>query len=186
MATSACSLEYCLNHLGAGHWLANESWAWNASASCCKFGEYPQRAASALLRGRRLAFLGDSQARRWMWSLVDTVGGLRRRAGGSVPDSSRKFDAHAVSINDTVYDSARAYHAGQTVLLNADTGRWVMLDPLQLCGVPRTHWTVDRKLVRGALRCLMHACGRSPHCPAWQPRCTYPRQPPLRVAGKCA
>ena len=46
-----------------------------------------------------------------------------------------------------MYDSARAYHAGQTVLLNVDTGRWVLLDPQQLCGLPRREWNVDRKLV---------------------------------------
>ena len=82
-----------------------------------------------------------------MWSLVDAVGGMRRRPGATVPDSSKAFDAEAVRKNDTLYDSARAYHAGQAVLLNVDTGRWVMLDPLQLCGVPRTEWTVDRHYV---------------------------------------
>ena len=62
-----------------------------------------------------------------MWSLVDTVGGMRRRAGRAVPDSSVLFDAKALALNDTVYDSARAYHAGQTVLLNVRSGAWVTL-----------------------------------------------------------
>ena len=88
---------------------------------------------------------------RHLWAVVDAVGGasgsVRRQPGRVVPDSHREFDAAAIKLNDTIYDSQRAYHAGQTVLLNVDTGKWVLLDPGQLCNVGRKYWMTDRRLV---------------------------------------
>ena len=75
-----------------------------------------------------------------MWAVVDAVGGdhaLRRHVGKAVADSSVAFDRAAVDRNDTLYDSQRAYHAGQVVLLNVESGAFQLLDPLQLCGVPQ-------------------------------------------------
>ena len=90
-----------------------------------------------------------------MWALVDAVAGpqhaVRRHLGHVVPDSHASFDAGAIQVNDTIYDSQRAYHAGQSVLLNVDTGRWVLLDPSQVCGVGRKYWMTDHRLT-GALR----------------------------------
>eukprot|EP00966_Prymnesium_polylepis_P106430 2464738-Prymnesium_polylepis.1 len=147
--SGACKPAACLSALAAGAWLDGASWRWDAPA-CCGFGHVGAERARELLRGRSLAFVGDSQTRRHMWSIVDAVGGeraVRRRRGQTVADSNRQFDERAVTVNDTIFDSQRAYHAGQAVLLNVDTGRWVLLDPLQLCGIPRHEWTADRWMV---------------------------------------
>ena len=127
----------------------------DTTPSCCNFGHVGPSRAAALLRGKRLVFIGDSQTRRHLWALVDAVGGakkaIRRQYGHTVADSHREFDQAAVALNDTLYDSQRAYHAGQTVLLNVDTGRWKLIDPGQLCGVGKKYWMTDHRLV-GALR----------------------------------
>ena len=136
-AAPACDVAACLAQLAHGEWVtATGVWMWSAPR-CCGFGEAGPARARELLRGRRLVFLGDSTARRHMWAVADAVAGpraLRRRHGAVVPDSTRAFDEHAVTVNDTVYDSARAYHAGQLVLLNVDSGRSLLLDPEELCG----------------------------------------------------
>ena len=150
----SCTPASCLAKLGAGNWAEADVWRWN-SPSCCGFGQVGSDRARELLRGRSLAFIGDSQTRRHMWSVIDSVGGehaVRRQHGSVVADSSRQFDERAVSINDTIYDSQRAYHAGQSVLLNVDTGKWVLLDPLQLCGIERPEWTADWRLVEAVSR----------------------------------
>mmetsp|Transcript_45313 Transcript_45313/g.146000 ORF Transcript_45313/g.146000 Transcript_45313/m.146000 type:complete len:419 (-) Transcript_45313:625-1881(-) len=144
--SSSCDPSACLLRSGAGEWHSGQ-WQWASEARCCGFGEVGRERARALLRGRSLTFVGDSTARRWLWALVDSVGGMRRRRGHAVPDSSAAFDFKAIALNDSMFDTARAYHAGQAVLLNVRTGRWVMLDPEQLCGVPRSEWTVDRRFV---------------------------------------
>ena len=121
-----------------------------------QFGHVGPSRAAALLPGKRLVFIGDSQSgARHLWALVDAVGGakkaIRRQYGHTVADSHREFDQAAVALDDTLYDSQRAYHAGQTVLLNVDTGRWKLIDPGQLCGVGKKYWMTDHRLV-GALR----------------------------------
>ena len=123
MSTS-CDPSACLLRSGAGEWHSGQ-WQWASEASCCGFGEVGRERARALLRGRSLTFVGDSTARRWLWALVDSVGGMRRRRGHAVPDSSAAFDFKAIALNDSMLDTARAYHAGQAVLLNVRTGRWV-------------------------------------------------------------
>ena len=147
----SCSASACLAALSRGHW-SGSLWRWDDAPSCCQFGQVGPERAQRLLAGRKLVFVGDSQTRRHMWAIVDAVGGarVRRRHGFVVPDSHRAFDEAAIGLNDTIYDSQRAYHAGQTVLLNVRTGRWVLLDPKQLCGVDQTHWMTDHRLV-GAL-----------------------------------
>ena len=159
--TTACSgtdgRDLCLSLLGAGHWDAQRVWRWNDDVpACCRLGHVGPKRAAALLRGRQVVFVGDSQSRRHLWAVVDAVGGehhaIRRRSGQVVLDSHREFDAAAVALNDTLYDSQRAYHAGQTVLLNVETGRWVLLDPLQLCGVARKYWMVDHRLTSALSR----------------------------------
>ena len=150
-----CDASACLAHLGAGRW-DGRVWRWEESVpACCGFGQVGPARAAELLRGRSLVFLGDSQSRRHLWAVVDAVGGaaraIRRTRGSVVADSHYEFDAAAISLNDTLYDSQRAYHAGQTVLLNVDTGRWTLLDPGQLCGVDRREWMTDHRLI-GALK----------------------------------
>ncbi|KAL1514628.1 hypothetical protein AB1Y20_003722 [Prymnesium parvum] len=140
----------CLAALAEGSFLSGgRRWQWNAP-TCCGFGHVGSHRARELLRGRHLAFIGDSQTRRHMWSLVDAVAGakaVRRTRGHAVVDSNVAFDERAVRVNDTIFDSQRAYHAGQVVLLNVETGRWVLLDPSQLCGIPKREWTADRWMV---------------------------------------
>ena len=151
---SPCDSAACLAALGAGEWRANGTWRWHARA-CCGFGHVGAARARELLRGRRLLFVGDSTARRHMWAVIDAVGGrrrVRRRRGGAVPDSRAAFDEAAIRLNDTIFDSQRAYHGGQVVLLNVDDGAWTLLDPLQLCGVPRKNWTVDGRYVAATQR----------------------------------
>ena len=154
MATDgACDAKACISALGEGEWMPHAVWR-SGAPRCCGFTQIGPRRAAELLRGRRIAFIGDSQSRRHMWAVVDAVAGpqraIRRQAGRVVPDSTAHFDRAAVTKNDTVYDSQRAYHAGQTVLLNVDSGRFVLLDPGQLCGVERKYWMSDHRLV-GAL-----------------------------------
>ena len=142
-----CDETSCLASVGNGSWHGT-TWTWQKQ--CCDFGLVGAPRARELLRGRQLVFLGDSTARRHMWAVVDAVGGehaVRRREGAVVPDSGAAFDRAAVARNDTLYDSQRAYHAGQVVLLNVDSGSWRLVDPLQLCGVPKEEWTVDGRLV---------------------------------------
>ena len=122
--SSSCDPSACLLRSGAGEWHSGQ-WQWASEARCCGFGEVGRERARALLRGRSLTFVGDSTARRWLWALVDSVGGMRRRRGHAVPDSSAAFDFKAIALNDSMFDTARAYHAGQAVLLNVRTGRWV-------------------------------------------------------------
>ena len=144
----------CLTHLGVGTWSSPDTWRWRAP-ECCGFGHVAADRSRELLRGRSLVFIGDSQTRRHMWSVVDSVGGeraVRRQSGGVVADSTHQFDERAVAVNDTIYDSQRAYHAGQAVLLNVDTGQWVMLDPLELCGIERPEWAADWRLVEALRR----------------------------------
>ena len=124
---SECDSAACLAALGAGEWRANGTWRWHARA-CCGFGHVGAARARELLRGRRLLFVGDSTARRHMWAVIDAVGGrrrVRRRRGGAVPDSRAAFDEAAIRLNDTIFDSQRAYHGGQVVLLNVDDGAGV-------------------------------------------------------------
>jgi hypothetical protein len=147
---SACSANACLARLGDGRWV-DDVWHWDAGVpACCRFGHVGPGRAAALLRGRHIVFVGDSQSRRHLWAVVDAVGGnaraVRRKSGQAVLDSHVDFDRSAVALNDSLYDSQRAYHAGQTVLLNVDTGSWVLLDPTQLCGVPRKDWMTDHRL----------------------------------------
>ena len=157
--SASCDPTACLSRLSSGSWLASPppgTWRWSdTTPSCCNFGHVGPSRAAALLRGKRLVFIGDSQTRRHLWALVDAVGGakkaIRRQYGHTVADSHREFDQAAVALNDTLYDSQRAYHAGQTVLLNVDTGRWKLIDPGQLCGVGKKYWMTDHRLV-GALR----------------------------------
>ena len=153
--SQACSATTCLERIGSGSWDASRVWHWDDDVpTCCQFGHVGPRRARELLRGRHIVFLGDSQSRRHLWAVVDAVGGggraVRRTRGRVVPDSHRDFDEAAISLNDTLYDSQRAYHAGQTVVLNVDTGRWVLLDPGQVCGVDKTQWMTDHRLT-GAL-----------------------------------
>ena len=132
-----CDEASCLASVGNGSWHGT-TWTWHKQ--CCAFGLVDAPRARELLRGRQLVFLGDSTARRHMWAVVDAVGGehaVRRRVGAAVADSGMAFDRAAVARNDTLYDSQRAYHAGQVVLLNVDSGAWRLVDPLQLCGVPK-------------------------------------------------
>ena len=151
MPARKCDAITCLALLSRGHW-QGPVWRWDAAPPCCGFGQVGPARTQSLLAGRRLVFVGDSQTRRHMWAIVDAVGGarVRRRHGTVVADSHRAFDEAAIGLNDTIYDSQRAYHAGQTVLLNVRTGKWVLLDPTQLCGVDKTHWMTDHRLV-GAL-----------------------------------
>lgn len=157
----SCDVSACLSALGEGRWAANAVWNFAAPA-CCSFGHVGPSRAADVLRGRRLVFVGDSQSRRHMWAVVDAVGGpnraIRRHHGKAVADSNVAFDHGAINVNDTMYDSQRAYHAGQTVLLNVNTGKWVMLDPLQLCGVGRKYWMTDHRLT-GAIK--------RGHAPPW-------------------
>ena len=148
MKRRMCDEARCLASVGNGSW-HGATWTWHKQ--CCDFGLVDAPRARELLRGRQLVFLGDSTARRHMWAVVDAVGGehaVRRRVGAAVADSGMAFDRAAVAHNDTLYDSQRAYHAGQVVLLNVDSGAWRLVDPLQLCGVPKEEWTVDGRLVR--------------------------------------
>jgi hypothetical protein len=189
----SCSASACLAALSRGHW-SGSLWRWDDAPSCCQFGQVGPERAQRLLAGRKLVFVGDSQTRRHMWAIVDAVGGarVRRRHGFVVPDSHRAFDEAAIGLNDTIYDSQRAYHAGQTVLLNVRTGRWVLLDPKQLCGVDQTHWMTDHRLV-GALerrhvglhprhhppgRRPARVCAAAENCVAARGRCfaLYPRR----------
>ena len=150
MSSSTCEPSACIGALGLGGWHGS-TWQWDPRPPCCEFGHVGPQRAAALLGGRSIAFVGDSQTRRHMWAVVDAVGGasraVRRHQGHVVPDSHRDFDAKAVSLNDTIYDSQRAYHAGQTVLLNVETGHWKLIDPTALCGVDRRHWMTDHRLV---------------------------------------
>lgn len=129
--STECKGGMCLDALGTGSWFNHGlQWRWSAP-TCCGFGHVGSDRARELLRARELVFIGDSQTRRHMWSIIDAVGGkraVRRRRGGAVTDSTREFDERAVTLNDTIYDSQRAYHAGQVVLLNVETGKWVLLD----------------------------------------------------------
>ena len=146
-------MQTCLGRISSGRWVGS-SWSWVAP-KCCGIGPILPSSAAELLRGKSIAFVGDSQSRRHMWAVVDAVGGAaratRRRPGRVVPDSTAAFDRKAMRLNDSIYDSQRAYHAGQTVLLNVDTGRWTMLDPGELCGVDRRNWLADHRLI-GALK----------------------------------
>ena len=148
----------CLAALGTGTWdaaAADVTWRFDAPR-CCGFGQVGPERAADLLGGKRIVFVGDSHSRRHMWAVVDAVGGaaraVRRRPGQAVPDSHRDFDEKAVRLNDTLYDSQRAYHAGQTVLLNVRTGKWQLLDPTSLCGVDRRQWLADFRLINALAR----------------------------------
>lgn len=37
-------------------------------------------------------------------------------------------------------------------MLNVDTGKWVLLDPMQLCGIERREWTADWRFVNAVRR----------------------------------
>lgn len=148
--SSPCDASACLSRIGTGDWTDTLTWRWRDVPACCNFGHVGPSRAAALLRGRHIVFVGDSQTRRHLWALVDAVGGaaraIRRTPGKVVADSHPAFDASAIAVNDTLYDSQRAYHAGQTVLLNVDTGKWALVDPGQLCGVERKFWMTDHRL----------------------------------------
>ena len=146
----------CLDAVGLVEWRGDGNWRWSADeAATCGLAHVSTSTARALLRGRSIMLVGDSTSRRHMWALVDIAAGnhtIRRQAGSAVPDSTSKFDAVAVGLNDSIFDTRRAYHASQTVLLDTDSGRWEMLDPFQLCGIARTHWEVDAEHVVEAAR----------------------------------
>ena len=49
-----------------------DTWRWaDGVPDCCKFGHVGARRAAELLRGKHIAFVGDSQSRRHLWAIVN-------------------------------------------------------------------------------------------------------------------
>lgn len=108
----------CISSVGRGTWSLNGTWHWNQPAGCEFGNNVTHDAVQGFLVNRSLLFLGNSIIRRHMYSMIDSLFGLKK---------TKRFEAPG----DKIYDWHN--HHNIVVLVNLDTRQHYKLSLGQLC-----------------------------------------------------